>query len=331
MVFSGGSIVFCLGDLMHPALSVIYFTTATGAGYGLLALLGASAAVGLLPPDLFLGLVSLGLALGLITSGLVASTGHLGRPERAWRAFSQWRSSWLSREGVAAVATYFPAAAFAIGWIFLGQTNDWIGVMGLLTAAGAAITVSMTGMIYASLKPIAEWHTPFTLPAYQIYSLMTGLTLLNAILEAFGLGSSTVIGLAALGTLCGWAWKRVTWHHNAHLDLPDVNSATGLHQGSVHSMQWPHTERNYLLKEMGFRLARKFSERLRWIMQILAFGLPLLLLAIALLVPGWTALSLSVVAAPIQLGGMLLERWLFFAEATHAVTLYYGRQQIPCS
>lgn len=315
---------------MHPALSVIFFTTATGAGYGLLALLGTFAACGLLPPNLLVGLVSLGLALGLISSGLVASTGHLGHPERAWRAFSQWRSSWLSREGVAAVATYVPAGVFAIGWIFLGQTDGWIGVTGLLAAVGAAITVSMTGMIYASLKPIAEWHTPFTLPAYLIYSAMTGLTLLNAILQGFGLGSGILIGLAALGTVCGWGWKRATWRHNAVLELPSANSATGLPQGTVRSMQWPHTERNYLLKEMGFRIGRKHKDRLRRIMQILAFGVPLALFAAALLMPGWIALSLSILAAPIQLAGMLVERWLFFAEATHAVTVYYGREQIPC-
>jgi DMSO reductase anchor subunit len=315
---------------MHPALSVIFFSTATGAGYGLLALLGASAAFGLLPPDLPLGLVGLGLALGLISSGLVASTGHLGHPERAWRAFSQWRSSWLSREGVAAVVTYLPASVFAIGWILLGQTNGWIGVTGLLAAAGAAMTVSMTGMIYASLKPIAEWHTPFTLPAYLIYSAMTGLTLLNAILQGFGLGSGILIGLAALGTLCGWGWKRATWRHNADLDVPSVNSATGLGEGSVRSMQWPHTERNYLLKEMGFRIARKHKEHLRRIMQILAFAVPLVLFAVALVMPGWIAAAASILAAPIQLAGMLVERWLFFAEATHAVTLYYGREELAC-
>ncbi len=317
---------------MHPALSVIFFTTATGAGYGLLALLGASAAFGLLPPDLALGIVSLGLALGLISSGLLASTAHLGRPERAWRAFSQWRSSWLSREGVAAVATYAPAGLFAIGWIFLGRTNGWVGVTGLLAAACAAITVGMTGMIYASLKPVAQWHTPFTMPGYLIYSAMTGLTLLNAILQGFGLGSRLLIGLAAFATLCGWAWKHATWNHERHLpDLPTVNSATGLAEGSVHSMQWPHTERNYLLKEMGFRIARKHQERLRRIMQILAFAVPLVLFALALAMPGWIALAASILAAPIQLAGMLVERWLFFAEATHTVTLYYGREQIPCS
>jgi DMSO reductase anchor subunit len=312
---------------MYPALSVIFFTTATGAGYGLLALLGASAAFGLLPPDFGLGLVSLGLALGLISSGLLVSVGHLGHPERAWRAFSQWRSSWLSSEGLAAVATYLPAGVFAIGWIFLGQTNGWVGVAGLMAAVGAAVTVAMTGMIYASLKPVAQWHTPFTMPGYLIYAAMTGLTLLNAILQGFGLGSGLLVGLAAFGTLCGWGWKRATWGHDSRLsNLPTVNSATGLANGSVRSMEWPHTERNYLLKEMGFRIARKHQQRLRQIMQILAFGMPVALFAFALPMSGWIALSASILATPIQLAGMLVERWLFFAEATHTVTLYYGRE-----
>src|SRR3546814_4853981 len=83
---------------MHPAASVIFFTTASGAGYGLLFLLGIAGAFGLAPPDLALGLVGFTLSLGLITAGLLASTFHLGRPERAWRALSQWRSSWLPRE-----------------------------------------------------------------------------------------------------------------------------------------------------------------------------------------------------------------------------------------
>ena len=36
--------------------------------------------------------MALALALLLITAGLLSSLKHLGRPERAWRALSQWRS-----------------------------------------------------------------------------------------------------------------------------------------------------------------------------------------------------------------------------------------------
>ncbi|RWQ43037.1 MAG: dimethyl sulfoxide reductase anchor subunit [Mesorhizobium sp.] len=311
---------------MHPAFSVVFFTTATGAGYGLLALLGVLAGLGFVPPNFWLGLVSMGLALGLISAGLLSSAGHLGRPERAWRAFSQWRSSWLSREGVASVATFVPAGLFAIGWVVLGRTNGWVAVAGLLTAIGAVVTVCTTGMIYASLKPIAQWHSRFTLPGYLIFSAMSGSVLLNALLQGFAIGSTIVLTGCVLLTLLGWGWKLATWRHNDGLEIPtNANTATGLAGGTVRSLEWPHTEENYLLKEMGFRIARKHKVRLRQIAQALAFALPTLLLIAAFALPWPYAAVLSALAAIVQFTGMLVERWLFFAEAKHTVTLYYGR------
>lgn len=311
---------------MHPAFSVVFFTTATGAGYGLLALLGVLAVQGLVPPDFWLGLVGMGLALGLISAGLLSSAGHLGRPERAWRALSQWRSSWLSREGVASVATFVPAGLFAIGWVFLGRTDGWMAIAGLLAAIGAVVTVCTTGMIYASLKPIAQWHSRFTLPGYLIFSAMTGSVLLNALLQGFAIGSNTLPAVSALLTVLGWGWKLATWRYNDRLEIPTTaNTATGLAGGTVRSLEWPHTEENYLLKEMGFRIARKHGARLRRIAQLLAFALPVVLLAAAFALPWPYAAVLSALAAIVQFAGMLVERWLFFAEAKHTVTLYYGR------
>ncbi|RWN52630.1 DmsC/YnfH family molybdoenzyme membrane anchor subunit [Mesorhizobium sp.] len=311
---------------MHPAFSVVFFTTATGAGYGLLALLGVLAGQGFVPPDIWLGLVGMGLALGLISAGLLSSAGHLGRPERAWRAFSQWRSSWLSREGVASVATFVPAGLLAFGWLFLGRTNGWVAVAGLLAAVGAVATVCTTGMIYASLKPIAQWHSRFTLPSYLIFSAMSGSVLLNALLQGFALGSTIVLTGCVLLTLLGWGWKLANWRYNDRLEIPtNANTATGLAGGTVRSLEWPHTEENYLLKEMGFRIARKHKARLRQITQVLAFALPVLLLIAAFALPWPYAAVLSALATSAQFAGMLVERWLFFAEAKHTVTLYYGR------
>ncbi|TIN26804.1 MAG: dimethyl sulfoxide reductase anchor subunit [Mesorhizobium sp.] len=311
---------------MHPAFSVVFFTTATGAGYGLLALLGVLGGFQIIPPDFWLGLIGMGLALGLIVAGLLSSTGHLGRPERAWRAFSQWRSSWLSREGVASVITFIPAGLFGIGWVFFGRTDGWVGITGFLTAVCAVVTVCTTGMIYASLKPIAQWHSGFTLPGYLIFSVMTGSMLLNALLQGFALGSKIVLMASVLLTLLGWGWKLATWRYNDRLEISTTaNTATGLAGGTVRSLEWPHTEENYLLKEMGFRIARKHSARLRQITQLLAFALPILLLAAASVLPWPFAAMLSVLAAIAQFAGTLVERWLFFAEAKHTVTLYYGR------
>lgn len=310
---------------MHPAYSVIFFTTATGAGYGLVALLGLLAAFGLVQPDLWFGLVSFGLAFCLIAAGLLSSTGHLGHPERAWRAFSQWRSSWLSREGVASVFTFVPMGLLALGWVVLGQTGGWISAIGIATALCAAITVSSTAMIYASLKPIAQWHSRFTLPGYLLYSATSGLVLLNAVLQVFGHPSAAWSMAAILFTLASWGWKLATWRHNDEGAMAaDLNSATGLAGGTVRSIEWPHTEQNYLLKEMGFRVARKHQQKLRAFVQLAAFAIPAGLLLVDLVLGGGALMPLAVLAVASQLSGLLVERWLFFAEAKHTIQLYYG-------
>src|SRR4051812_29564865 len=157
---------------MNPAPSIVFFTTASGAGYGLLFWLGLLRPLGLVPDVQGFGLTALALALVLVTAGLLSSAAHLGNPRRAWRAVSQWRSSWLSREGVAALATYVPAGL--LGVALLGGMPALAAVMGLLAAAGAAATVYCTGMIYASLPPIRQWHHPLVVPGYLVLSAFSG-------------------------------------------------------------------------------------------------------------------------------------------------------------
>src|SRR4249919_3700477 len=108
---------------MHPAFSVIFFTSISGAGLGLLAWLGGLMLFGRLPSA---GLTIVALLLGAILAalGLCSSVLHLGQPMRAWRAFSQWRSSWLSREGVLALATFLPLLwLLALLWPQLGPVQ----------------------------------------------------------------------------------------------------------------------------------------------------------------------------------------------------------------
>jgi DMSO reductase anchor subunit len=269
--------------------------------------------------------MSLGLALALIIGGLVSSTFHLGHPERAWRALSQWRSSWLSREGVASLFTFIPTGWFGLGWAISERSDGIIAVAGVAMAASAAATVVATGMIYASLKPIAQWASPFTLPSYLVLAIMTGLVLLNAVLKLSGLPDRAVdlAALAAIGA--GWLWKLAAWRYNDRVALAaTVRSATGLAGTAVRSIEWPHTEENYVLKEMGYRVARKHAARLRVLVQICAFALPLAATAIAAATGGEAAKTAAVLAALAQAPGILVERWLFFAEARHTVTLYYG-------
>jgi sulfite dehydrogenase (quinone) subunit SoeC len=314
--------------LVHPAPSIIAFTTASGAGYGVLFLLGLAVPAGLIPTTPAFGLAALGLALGLITFGLLASLLHLGHPERAWRAVSQWRSSWLSREGAAALLTYLPALGFAAGWLVLGRADGWIAVLGLLTALGAALTVYCTSMIYASLKPVREWRQRLVPPVYLAFALMTGALLLHALLLLFGAERGWAAALALLATALAFGLKGRYWAAIGRPEPgPTPETATGLGAGgTVRMLEPPHTETNYLLSEMGFLVARKHAAKLRWYACLFGGLGAALLTVLALLSRGALASLLVLLAALSGIAGVLIERWLFFAEATHTVILYYGRR-----
>ena len=234
---------------MHPALSVILFTTLSGAGYGLLAWLGFYAAAGLLPEDRVFAAVAMLLALSSITVGLLSSTLHLGHPERAWRAFSQWRSSWLSREGVASVLTYIPAVVFGTGWVLFGHATGAWASSGLVGSACAIVTVTCTAYIYRSLKPIPRWHNNWVVPNYLALAGMTGALLLSMLADVFGyhLSGAHVLALAAVAValLCKLGYW--VFIDNASAGST-AESATGFGAlGTVRLFEAPHTSENYLL------------------------------------------------------------------------------------
>jgi DMSO reductase anchor subunit len=316
---------------MHPAKSVIYFTTASGAGYGLMVWMTIMGGLGLIPADRTFGLVGFGLAFFLIITGLLSSTGHLGRPERAWRALSQWRSSWLSREGVAAILTFGPTGLYALGWVVLGQNTGLFGLIGLIGAVMCLITVYFTSMIYASLKTIPAWSNRWTSLGYLLMALMSGAVLVLVLQTVMGIGYSVVALKAsvALIALAG-VLKLVYWRSLRNAKPRSTSeSATGLGQfGKVRMIESPHGEDNYLLKEMGFQIARKHAQKLKRIALVLGFIIPLASIAMISAMGASYAIILSVCALASGALGLATERWLFFAEAKHVVTLYYGRSEI---
>lgn len=305
---------------MHPAISVIFFTVISGAGFGFMALIGLGWAMP--SGSLAAFFISL-LAGGLCVVGLLSSLLHLGHPERFWRAFSQWRSSWLSREGVLAVVTLTLFAIYALIWMV---TGDRIGLLGFVIAVLALITIYATSMIYASLKTVPSWHNVLTSICYLAFGLACGFVLAATFGAVDQVAGISVAWLAALVVMIAWALKLVWWRRADGVGFSetgsDTGTATGLgHLGKVKLFEKPHTGENYLTKEMMHQVARKHSKKLRMISVVFGLLVPFLMAAIANVVgvygPFMFLGFLSMIA------GLFAERWLFFAEAKHAVSLYY--------
>lgn len=295
---------------MHPAPSIIAFTVLSGLGFGLLFWLGT----GLIRPVGWGALVWFGLGYGLAMSGLAASAMHLGRPERALRAFSQWRTSWLSQEAVLAAATLLIMAPNAAASVFFSRP---LALSGWLGAALALATVLATAMIYTQLKTVPRWNH-WTTPAVYLVAALTGGALLAGLVPLAGL----LLPWLAVALLVHWALGDRRFGASGST----LATATGLGEGlggetaRVRQFEPPHTGSNYLLREMVHVVGRKHAARLRVIALLAASLVPALLL--------WAAPTAAsvILATGLHLLGMLTARWLFFAEAEHVVGLYYDRR-----
>lgn len=288
---------------MHPAPSVIIFSVLSGIGFGLLAYLG----IGVVAPSGWAAFFWWGLGYGLAIVGLMAATFHLGNPKNAIKAFSQWRTSWLSREAWAAVATLFSLAPVAISdWLGL----DWPRGMGYLGAGLSLFTVFTTSMIYTQIKAVPRWNHWINPAMFLGFSVAGG-----AVLAGQGWAGYLLIALA-LVLIAVWRIGDGQFARAAQT----MGTATGLgHIGEVTVFEQPHTGGNYLMREMIFVVGRKHAQKLRGIALVLAVLLPVLMLAVlphAAWVFGLAALC--------HLVGAFAARWLFFAEAEHVVGLYYG-------
>ena len=287
---------------MHPAPSVILFSTLSGLGFGFLAFLGWGALI----PSGWVAFFLWGLGYGLAVAGLLAATFHLGNPKNALKAFTQWRTSWLSREAWASIATLLTLAPLALSDICDLGLPRLIGQIGGLLAL---VTVFTTAMIYTQIKAVPRWHHWLTPVMFLTFALAGGAML-------SGIRLAPVLLLAVGAVL--WAVWRVGDGAFAKAGQT-MGTATGLDQLGVPSVLDPaHTAGNYLKHEMIFVVGRKHAAKLRKIALALASMVPALVLILPLGVWG------VALAAVLHLAGALAARWLFFAEAEHVVGLYYG-------
>jgi sulfite dehydrogenase (quinone) subunit SoeC len=304
---------------------MIFFTTLAGAGQGLmLALVGWDAAVHLgitPPPSPMLNAVGATLVLLLCGVGLIAATFHLGHPLRAWRAVAQWRTSWLSREVI--VLPVFMAVVFAWGLAHgFGQPTLAIGAVAVLLAITLFVC---TGMIYAAVTVIREWATPLTPLNFALLGTASGLTLASVLAASMAPPVTPTMALwAAAATLLAGAMRAAsTWRNLGLVPKTTLQTAIGVRHPRIVQSSQGQMGGSFNTREFFHGASDTAVRRLRWIVALAAFVLPVLLLGLGS--GASAAVALLALALALQYLGLLGERWLFFAEGRHPQNLYYQR------
>ncbi|MFZ2649989.1 MAG: DmsC/YnfH family molybdoenzyme membrane anchor subunit [Burkholderiaceae bacterium] len=334
---------------MRPAPSVILLTTLIGVGQGLfLALFSAQtyALVGLLPRTDSRVFYAQGsaVALAFLSAGLIASFFHLGRPERAWRTATQWRSSWLSREVIALpafmLAVVLYGAAHALSWnpviatLPQGLAIDAAVALGLAGSVLAFALFVCTAMIYACLPFLAEWHTPLTLVNYTLLGAASGFTLAAALAASLAAGLSSPVAPHLVPFFAGWAivltvfaalGRIAALRRNARLAPKSTSqSAIGVKHPTVVQKSQGFMGGSFNTREFFHGRGAQALRNVKWAFLLLTFVLPLPGLALGLALDPYRGAALWLALAfAVQYLGLLAERWFFFAQANHPQNLYY--------
>ncbi len=321
---------------MRPAFSVVLLTTLIGAGQGFFLALFTTevyATVGLLPAQVSSFFVRGSIiAVVFLCAGLVASFFHLGHPERAWRAATKWRTSWLSREVIAlpaAIATIFAyGLAHYLHWTAVlpdvhGVPHDIVPlVVGAVAVVATFLLFLCTGMIYACVRFLQEWATWLTVVNYLLFGAASGFVLASGYsayqapgLEGFLVEWATVIMGAALVTRSASLIRNARIRHKSSLQ-----TAIGVRHAKISQMAQGSMGGSFNTREFFHGVTPGFMRSLKWVFLLLVFPLPALLL--------WAGLlrrtpALVVLAFVVQYLGLLVERWFFFAQANHPQNLYY--------
>ena len=313
---------------MHPSKSIIFFTVFSGTGYGILLCLSYLALVTDINFNNNFKLFLMITSFVFICSGLLSSTLHLGHPERAWRSFSQWKSSWLSREGLAAVITFLPLMIFYLLWYL----DNFLHLYFLhLTSILCLITIYCTGQMYATLKTIPAWNNKLVTPIYTINAICMGALTVYCFTRFYEIEISYLYHFTIVSLILCFFMKLIYWYSISKKVTSTANSATGLGDGNNISLfEGPHTGKNFLTSEMINNIKKEKGNFLRLCFGILTCILPIYMIVQepSLIIDNVILKLTFFLVLIFALIGMFIERYLFFIQAKHTVSLYYGENKV---
>ena len=289
---------------MHPAPSIILFTVLSGFGFGLISIIGLLQFLSVI--SMFDLIIYSIIGVIFATVGLVSSFFHLANKKNAIKSLSQWQTSWLSREAIASIFCLLIVFGNIIWAVY---QNNYVSEVGVVLFFLSLFTIFTTSMIYAQLKTVPSWNNALT-PAIFVCAALTG-------------GAILLTDYASLVLLLVFGTLQISFWYIADRGFQDKETSVGTALGynkneEIRPFDVAHTNRNYLMNEMVYKVARKHSVKIRYISFFMAFVFPMSLI---LIFPN--NFSVSVSAITIHLIGIYFSRWLFFAEAKHSVSFYY--------
>jgi DMSO reductase anchor subunit len=304
---------------MKPAYSVIFLTTLSGAAQGLfLALFAAEVtqATTLAPQFPVAGSA---VALVLCGLGLIASFFHLGRPERAWRTATMWRTSWLSREVIALPAFMATVAAYGAAHHFGHGATLAIGALAF--AACIALFVC-TAMIYACIRFFQEWASPLTIVNFFLIGSASGFTLAVPLAALLAPSLAWPYGIAAIALNAAALVSRLaSLARNARLrPKSTLQSAIGISHPRIEQKSQGFTGGSFNTREFFHGATPQRMRVVRTAFLQLGFIIPIVLVLAGLKTGSVAVLSAAFI---VQYAGLVCERWFFLAQANHPQNLYY--------
>jgi len=329
---------------MHPAFSVIFLTTLIGAAQGLFLALFTGQIFQqfkLMPEQHDTNFYVIGslVSVALLSLGLFSSFFHLGHPERAWRSAAKWRTSWLSREVIALPITMVAIAAYGSAHYFDftkalfftpgGTEVDPTLLLGLFATVATYALFVCTGMIYGCIKFLQEWHSPLTVINFILLGTASGFTVATALSAWMNTElTSFYASWAIFFTVLGLVFRIASMLRNRNIKpKSDLKSAIGVRHSGVQQKAQGSMGGSFNTREYFHGKKASFVRNIKYIFVVLAFLVPLVLLAMSLgLSSGDSAFLITVMAVTTQYLGLIAERWYFFADANHPQNLYY--QQI---
>ncbi|CAM3615978.1 dimethyl sulfoxide reductase anchor subunit family protein [Polynucleobacter brandtiae] len=309
---------------MRPQFSIIIFTTLAGMAQGLLFFLALFSLNAEPISSSFLTNLALPIGLGLLILGLVASIFHLGRPERAWRSATMWRTSWLSRE-VIVLPALMVITCLAYFYAYLNQVPQWLWIALLISTV---ILWICTAKIYQCIRFIQEWSHPSTMSNFILLGMSSGFILLELLLALWGepmngISNSSLSILAFILLFISLNLKLWIWRRNKGLKpVSTLASATGIKGNPIRQTSMGLMGGSFNTREFFHHQTDRVISNIRKVILLCAYVLPMILIASTISNPNTSLIALSLF---INVIGLLAERWMFFAEANHPQNLYYQR------